>query len=126
MRRANPKSFQETLVIFHSKEDRCWIAHGLHTDQIGTGDSVLDALTDAIRGIDAVLLIAHDDPTIAYLREAPKEIQKLAKKAKPLPREIYEIAHRKVRGQWPSEIPVDISPDSSEAFTAEISEEARH
>jgi hypothetical protein len=43
----NRVSILETVVIFHSKEDQCWIAHGLHTDQIGTGESMLKALEDA-------------------------------------------------------------------------------
>jgi hypothetical protein len=112
----------ETVVIFHSKEDDCWIAHGLHTDQIGAGQSMLKALEDAIRAIDQVLLIAHDEPSVAFLREAPKNIQRLAKSAEPLPRELYEIAHRRVRGEWPDDIAVEVKPDEDSAFKADFQE----
>jgi hypothetical protein len=80
----NTEKFNETLVIFFSAEDQRWIAHGLHTDQIGDGDSVIGALEDALRAIDAVEMIVHDDPTVAFFREAPDDIQAMAINAKPL------------------------------------------
>jgi hypothetical protein len=123
MRRAQSK-FNETLVIFFSDEDRRWIAHGLHTDQIGDGDSVIAALEDAIRAVDAVISVAHDDPTVEVLREAPADIQAKARTSTPLPREIYEIAHRRARGDWPDEVPIDVTPKSTASFKTEIGEEA--
>jgi len=125
--RAMPRErikLNETLVIFYSDEDQRWIAHGLRTDQIGDGDSVIAALEDGIRAIDAVLSVAHDDPTVAVLREAPADVQARARNSTPLPREIYEIAHRRARGDWPDEVPVDVTPKSSASFKTEIGEEA--
>ena len=63
----------DEAVIYHSKEDDCWIAHSIKTDQVGTGDQVVEALADLIRGVRAVLSLAAKDRTIAYLREAPRK-----------------------------------------------------
>ena len=117
-------NLNETLLIYYSEEDQRWVAHGLRTDQIGDGESMLGALVDAMRAIDAVFLAAHDDPTLASLREAPEEIQKIAKDAKLLPRELYEIAYRRVRGSWPDDMQVEVRPKTGTAFKTEIREEA--
>jgi len=89
------KPFSETAVLYYSPEDGCWIAHGLRTDQIGTGLDMGRALAALIRGIDSVLEIAAEDETVAYLREAPRGIQKMATQCKPLPNEIYEVAGKR-------------------------------
>src|SRR3982751_5626770 len=94
----------ESAVIYHSREDECWIAHSLRTDQIGTGNRIVDALADLIRAVDQVRRVAKADRTVALHRDAPKDIQRLAKRAKPLPREIYEVAHRMVHNEWPTYI----------------------
>ncbi|MGC9261671.1 MAG: hypothetical protein ACP5I8_16525 [Phycisphaerae bacterium] len=83
----NGYHFSDTAVIYHSTEDNCWIAHSLRTDQIGTGERVVDALADLIRGVRAVLRLAQKDESIAYLREAPPEIKKLATRSRKLPHE---------------------------------------
>jgi hypothetical protein len=114
--------FSETLVIYYSVEDQRWIAHGLHTDQIGDGDSVIAAIEDALRGINAVQTIAHDDPSVEFWREAPPDIQAMAHAAQSLPREIYEIAHRRAHGRWPNDVPVDVKPDTGVSFKTEIRE----
>jgi hypothetical protein len=82
---------EDYLVIYHSQEDDCWIAHSLRTDQIGTGDSILSALTDALRAVEQVWNLSQEDPSVAFLREAPPEIQQMEKTAKRLPREIYAL-----------------------------------
>jgi hypothetical protein len=117
------KPFSETAVIYCSPEDGCWIAHSLRTDQIGTGLDMGRALAALIRGIDSILEIAAEDETVAYLREAPREIQKMAKECKPLPNEIYEVAHKLARGQWPSDIePLFQAANDDEKFSLKLTE----
>jgi hypothetical protein len=107
---ARRHTIQETAVIFQSVEDECWIAHGLRTDQIGTGDSIVNALADLIRALEAVAAQARRDPSISLLRKAPPEIQARAKTARKLPQELYEIAHRRAKGSWPAELIVGVEP----------------
>jgi hypothetical protein len=47
---------------------------------------------------------------ISVLRQAPPEVRATAKSARPLPREIYEIAHKKLYGHWPREFCVAALP----------------
>jgi hypothetical protein len=118
------KALRDTIVIYFSHEDNCWVGHSLKTDQIGTGESVLTALTDAIRAVDTVHQIAHDDPSVAFLRDAPTEIQEMAKTAPLLPKELYEIAHRRVRGTWPDELLlIDVKPGNDKRWVSRIPEE---
>lgn len=113
----------ESAVIYLSDEDKCWIAHSLRTDQIGTGARIVDALADVLKAVQLIREEAEKDATLAVLREAPKEIQEMARTAKKLPREIYEVAHKMVHGEWPEDwnppVPKD---DSTEPFKAEIHE----
>jgi hypothetical protein len=108
--------FRESCVIYYSPDDKCWIAHGLRTDQVGTGDCVVDALADLMKAIDQILALARQEGDIEVLREAPPEIQKRAQSAKQLPIELCEIAHKKVRGTWPAELKV-ASPETEEYVT---------
>ena len=55
----------ESVVIYWSAEDNCWIAHSLYMDQIGTGRRVVDALADLIKAMNAVLREAMADPTLS-------------------------------------------------------------
>lgn len=115
------KNFEDTALIYHSQEDGCWIAHSLRTDQIGTGVDMGRALADLIRGIDSLLEVAREDETMAYLREAPDDIKARAAASRKLPREIYEVAHKIARGEWPEEIdPAFMAQDDDEEFTAEV------
>ena len=43
----------------YSSLDNRWITHSLHTDQIGTGCSFLDAFTDLLVGISNLLKLAN-------------------------------------------------------------------
>ena len=77
--------FDDSAAIFFSQEDNCWIAHSLRTDQIGTGKNAVDALADVIRAVNQVCCQAQCDKSLAYLREAPPKIQKIAKSTCKLP-----------------------------------------
>jgi len=111
--------FTDQAVIYHSAEDGCWIAHSLRTDQLGTGADMTRALADLIRAIHQVLDVSAADETIAFLREAPAPIQALAKTSKPLPREIYEVAHKMVHGNWPADIEPGFRAPDDESFSVQ-------
>jgi hypothetical protein len=96
-------SLHDSIVIYPSEEDKCWIAHSLKTDQIGTGERIVDALADVLKAIHAIQEEALKDGTLAVYRNAPPEIQQLFRKAKDLPREIFEVAHKMVHGKWPED-----------------------
>jgi hypothetical protein len=118
-----PRNSKETLVIYYSKEDRCWIAHSLKTDQIGTGDRIVDALADVLKAIHVIRDEALKDSSLAVYRDAPPEIQKMAKKAKQLPGEIFEVAHKMVHGDWPEDWnPPEPKEENDQPFKTEIAE----
>jgi len=115
--------FPDQVAVYHSEEDGCWIAHSLRTDQIGTGARIVDALADLIRGMVAFLELASADKTINLFRDAPPEVQEIAKRSKALPGEIFEVAHKMATGQWPKEIEPDFKPNDEHAsFWAEVPE----
>jgi hypothetical protein len=109
-RKTRRRSLRETCVIYESAEDGCWVAHGLRTDQIGTGDCVVDALVDFIRALDQIIKVAGREKNVELYRPAPPEIRAKAKTAKKLPREICEIAHKTLCGKWPSGLDVCVKP----------------
>ncbi|MDY7011139.1 MAG: hypothetical protein SVV80_10370 [Planctomycetota bacterium] len=98
------QELNDMCVIYESRQDNCWIAHSLRTDQIGTGDCVVNALADLLKAIEQIFDLANQEKDISVLREAPTRIQQMAKTADPLPREIYEIAYKRVHGEWPKDI----------------------
>jgi len=115
---AKPKiTLTESVVIYHAPQEGGWIAHGLSSDQVGIADSPVGALAQQLRLVDRLLEEAHEDPTLQYLREAPKQIQELAMRSKRLPRELYEIAHRRARGCWPEGW--ELHPAEETSFLAE-------
>jgi predicted RNase H-like HicB family nuclease len=114
------RGFRDTCVIYESKEDGCWIAHSLCTDQIGAGESVVEALVELMRAIEGLLQLARQEGDIQVLREAPPQIQRLAEKADPLPGEILDIAHKMVHGQWPGGW--TFAPPRNRTFKSEIPE----
>ena len=79
-------------------------------DQIGTGDGVVDALADLILAVHQVFEEAKKDNSINPFRKAPANIIRKAAKARKLPREVFEVAYRKVHNQWPDDLIVDVSP----------------
>ena len=103
------KIFGDIFAIFYSEEDQYWVAHSLRTDQFGTGDCVVDALIDGMKAVDQVIALSKKKPEIQILSEAPEEIKQIVQTAKRLPDEIYEIAHKKLYGNWPSyKVKIDI------------------
>lgn len=116
--------FMDTFAIYFSKTDKCWIAHSLRTDQFGTGDCVLNAFVDGMKAVDQVIELAGKHKGIEILHEAPEEIQLIAKNAMHLPDEIFDIAHKKLYGEWPKELLVEFKPKSSISFTRRIREGA--
>ena len=103
------KRLQEDCVLYYSTEDHCWIAHGLTTDQVGTGDCLVDALADFIKAFDQIVALAKREGDIDILRNAPPATQLQQASAQSLPREFYEIAHKKARGTWPDENKIEIN-----------------
>lgn len=114
------KKIPDTVVIYHSTEDGCWIAHSLRTDQIGTGTRIVDALADVIRAVDQVCAEAAADGSLAILREAPPEVQEILKTAKKLPGEIHDIAYKMVHGEWPKELDPDIKAGDEQSFQTDL------
>lgn len=114
--------FQDKCVIYYSRTDKCWIAHSLHTDQIGTGECVVNALADLLRAVNQIITIAREDDTVRIFRKAPKAIQEKAKRAEMLPREIYEIAHKIVHDTWPEDIDPNFKSPHNHPFTTNIVE----
>lgn len=114
------KFFSDTLAIFYSEEDQCWVAHSLRTDQFGTGDCVLDALMDGMKAVDQVIALSKKKPEVQVLSEAPEEIRQIIQNAKRLPDEIFEIAHKKLYGEWPYNIEIDIP--HTDSFKMQVKE----
>ena len=117
-----PPAFEDMVVIYSSEEDGGWVAHSLRTDQIGIGGGIADALAEVMRAVTSVCILAAKDRTIQYLREAPENIQQLADASDALPREIYEVAYRKVTGTWPKGWDVTQPTGGTRAFNAKILE----
>lgn len=93
----------DECVIYYSKQDGCWIAHSLRTDQIATGKCVLDAYVALLSVIESLLQVATMEKDIRILREAPKDIQARAERAIPLPGDLCDYAYKRIHGEWPSE-----------------------
>ena len=119
--------FHDTCVIYRSPADECWIAHSLRTDQIGTGECVLDALTDLLRALKQLLKLKEEDPDVVVWRSAPARIRQMAARARQLPRELFEIAHKRVEGEWPADLSLSVSPKPrrrARRYRADIEETA--
>jgi hypothetical protein len=119
-RKNHIRRIMETCIIYESRKDKCWIAHSLRTDQIGTGNDVIEALADLLLAVDQLLELAEEESNIEVFRSAPSSIQNKVRTATHLPKEIYDIAHRKARGDWPLEI--DVSLPKHGRFITELSE----
>jgi len=97
-----PYPYADLWVIYPSRlEPGQYVAHSLRTDQVGVGDCVLDAYLELAANIRGLLREAKRDPRIEIYQEAPPAIWKLAAKARPLPREIEEIAAQRLTGHMP-------------------------
>lgn len=73
MESAAARSFFPTdrRVVYCSRQDRCWIAHSTLTDQIGTGETIIEAMVDLLRTLEQLLELARQDPSIQIYRRAP-------------------------------------------------------
>ena len=116
------RPFMDIFVIYSSKDDHCWVAHSLRTDQIGTGDCVLEALMDGMKAVDQIVELAEKDGDVEVFCDAPEEIAVLAKSAQPLPQELYDIAHKKLYGEWPDKCGIKLDVPASETFTIGVPE----
>jgi hypothetical protein len=114
--------FGDSVVIYFSEDDNCWVAHGLRTDQIGTGESIVDALADVLKAVQAVYEEALNDGSLAVHRDAPKEIQEMFETAKDLPGEIFEVAYKMAHGKWPEDWnpPEQKEPKNAASFKTEL------
>lgn len=111
------KAFKDEFVIYYSKEDASWIAHSLHTDQIGLGDCVVDAIVDLMVCLHNLCELAKKQRDIQRYVEAPEDIQKLRQNARSLPDCIAQIAVERFYHQFPSEWSVQINIPQSECVT---------
>jgi hypothetical protein len=102
---------KDTVLIYHSSEDSCWVGHSLHTDIVGTGEHVVDALVDVIQGIQRLRELVARNPTIAEVQEAPEEIRRMAEEAIPLPPWAVDYAWQIACGECP-ELQIDVEPSS--------------
>ena len=114
------RKFRDTYAIYYSAADKRWIAHSLRTDQMGTGNCILDALVDGLRAIDQVLDYADKHPGTKVLTPAPPEIFALAKDANRLPEELADIAHKTLYGEWPDAIKPSFEVDENEVFKQSV------
>ena len=111
VRKNRRKQLQRNLndcVIYWSRRDDCWIAHSLHTDQLGHGAGPLYALADMLKAVQDVMALAAEDETIQPWREAPRRVQKMCEVADPLPKEIFEVAYKMVHGDWPKSLQIQV------------------
>lgn len=115
--KSKPQRVTDVFAIYYSKKDKCWIAHSLRTDQFGTGDSLVDALVDGMKAVDQVVALAKKQPKVKLFCDAPAEIQQIAKNAKRLPYEVYEIAYKKLYGNWPKDLEVEFKPHECHSFS---------
>jgi len=76
------KSKELEAVIFFSKEDKCFISHSIDCDQIGMGETKLEAIKDLGRALKSCYELAQKDKTIAFYREVPEDIKNIWKTAK--------------------------------------------
>lgn len=90
-------------LVYNSSADGCWIAHSLKTDQIGTGECVINALADMIKAVNQVHELAKKGSDIAFYQPPPKSILSKMKKARELPIQFIEIAYRIATNQWPND-----------------------
>lgn len=118
--RKKASGFQDECVIYFSRADNCWIAHSLHTDQVGTGKNMLDAFVELLRAIGSLIELSSEGTPVSIRREAPRGVQKRAGKAIPVPQELYVIALKRARGEWPDDFRVFAEPSRRCPVSAKI------
>ena len=90
-----PHPLRDVWVIYPSTHEpgKC-VAHSLYTDQIGVGDSALDAYLELARALRVLIREAARDPRVRLFDPAPEHVWKMLEESRPLPKEIVEIARR--------------------------------
>jgi hypothetical protein len=116
----NTAPFKDECLIHYSAQDGSWIAHGLHTDQVGFGDCVVDAIVDLMVRLRNLSELAQKEKVQIFI-EAPEEIQRLCEGAKPLPDCIAQIARERFYHQLSSEWAIHIDIPYSECVTTPLS-----
>jgi len=107
-KRGNTNLENDRVVVYASTEDQCWVAHSLRTDQIGVGDSIVEAVVDLVRAVKNLMESAVKDDRVQVCHEAPPEIQELADSAEELPRSIIDVVTQRVHGPWPKNWPPNV------------------
>ena len=118
-KKVKPRQFRDTYVIYHSAADACWIAHSLRTDEFGTGDSIITALVDGMKAVDQCIKLVKQNPEISLFSDAPQEIWDMAATAEKLPKEMSEIAHKKLYGIWPEPLRSAINAEHDSIFKSD-------
>ncbi len=97
-----PDQFIDSWVLYLSDdEEGMWVAHSLNTDQVGMGTCALDAYVALYKAMQSLLEAASKDPRINLFRRAPDAICERVRHARPVPKEIVEIAQMRLRGRHP-------------------------
>jgi len=108
----NITPFMDKCLIYYSEQDKSWVAHSLHTDQLGYGDCVVNAIVDLLIGTKNLLELKRKDTEIEVFCQAPKEIFESCEKAIPLPDVLWEVALDRFSKKLLYEVYVDIPQDS--------------
>ncbi len=87
------------LIYPSANEPGKFVAHSLCTDQVAVGGCVLDAYVELCRSVAVLIREAKQDSRIKLFQPAPEEVWRMVEQAKPLPKEIVEIARRMLHGQ---------------------------
>ena len=98
------KEIHDSAVIYYEQDEGMYVAHGVRTDQIGTGKSITLALADLIRAVDQVARLVEREPHLDLYRDAPDEIRQAAKHAPKLPDEMFEVAYKIAHDEWPEDM----------------------
>ena len=95
-----PKHFVDLCLIYQDEDvPGQWIGHSLNTDHVAVGDCVLDAYMALERVLHALWQEANADPRVRLFSRAPQAVRDRLKHARPLPKELLEIAELKRSGR---------------------------
>lgn len=109
---------RDKFLIYFDRDDKCWVAHSLLTDQIGTGDNIITALADGYKAVIQIHRAVHRDPTLATHRKAPAAIQRKLANARKLPGEMADIAFKKATGKWPQDLSLNPTAPTAAVYSA--------
>jgi len=90
----NEPDLSSDIWLFYPSDDDpgMWVGHSILTDQIGMGESVLEAYIVLKRVIRALLEEAKANPGTRVFSPAPKEVIGRLQRSRPLPKSITERA----------------------------------